>query len=102
LEGQDGEWTVTLSKRTRRSISLENGLRRALLGLLPLPAPFEPMIFGRLERPSLLIRKVRTSVEPSAGAPTRFLPRLRDGLGRKKSKFGVATGLGCSFVALFF
>ena len=50
FEGQDGEWTVTLSKRTRRSISLENGLRRALLGLLPLPAPFGPMIFGRLER----------------------------------------------------
>ena len=50
FEGEDGEWTVTLSKRTRRSISLENGLRRALLGLLPLPAPFEPMIFGPLER----------------------------------------------------
>ncbi len=51
FEGQDeGEWAVTLSKRTRRSISLENGLRRALLGLLPLPAPFEPMIFGWLER----------------------------------------------------
>jgi hypothetical protein len=47
----EADWTLTLSGRsTTKFISSEHGLRRTLLGLLPLSITFSSFFLGQLER----------------------------------------------------
>ena len=52
------EWALTLwVQSTRRCMYLQDGLRRTLLGLLPLSMAFSSVFFVRPERPYSFKRK---------------------------------------------